>query len=70
MTDRVRTIHVTLSHDIRDDDAEIIAEAIRALRHVSTARLGPDIYYESSIAREHAKRELRDKLYDLLLEDS
>jgi hypothetical protein len=34
MTDRYNALTVVLEHDIRDDDAEAVANAIRQLRRV------------------------------------
>ena len=38
MTDRIRGFVVTLETDMRDDDCEPIAEAIRQLRGVASVR--------------------------------
>lgn len=41
MTDRVRTLTVILDREMRDDDVEIVVDAIKLMRYVSDVELGP-----------------------------
>lgn len=65
MTDRYNTLTVVLEKDVRDDDAETLLAAIRQLRGVLSASgnvTDPAAY----MAEERAKRELGDKLWQVL----
>lgn len=65
MTDRINAITVVLEHDIRDDDAEPLLQAIRQLRGVLTVT--PHVAnLEGHLATERAKCELMDKLWSVL----
>lgn len=65
MTDRFHSLTVVLEHDIRDDDAEHIINAIKMLRGVlSVSGNVSDI--DSHMAEERAKWELRAKLAEAL----
>jgi hypothetical protein len=46
MTDRHRTVHVTLERDTRSDDLESLLDAIRRLRGVESAKPGPVVDME------------------------
>jgi hypothetical protein len=62
MTDRYHALTVILDHDIRADDAEIIINAIRAIRHVLEVRphvVGVDMVIATVRAR--LQYELIDK---------
>ena len=65
MTDRYNTLTVVLEKDMRDDDAEVLIAAIRQLRGILSVRgnvADPSDY----MAQERAKRELGDKLWQVL----
>lgn len=40
MTDRIRTLTVTLDRDYRDDDAQAVIDALRMIRGVSSVEMG------------------------------
>ena len=65
MTDRLKGITVVFEHDIRDDDAERILEAIRCLRGVlkvePTLSTPADWHIETRI-----KHDLRMKLFEVV----
>ena len=69
MTDRVITLVVCLEKEYRDDDVEVIADAIRLLRGVREVELGPALRVEDYYARETAKHELRRELLEVLAPD-
>lgn len=65
MTDRYNAITVVLDHDIREDDAESLLNAIRMLRGVLSVT--PNVTsLESHVAHDRAINELRNKLRDVL----
>jgi hypothetical protein len=65
MTDRVKGFVVALEDDLRDDDAEVIAMAIRALRGV--AAVTPSIARgEDYMNRAQVLAGLRAKLLEVL----
>ena len=66
MTDRVQTLTVVLEHDMRDDDARDLAKMLNAVRGVGRVELGPVVSPVDWLARERAKRELREKLWEEL----
>lgn len=66
MTNRVRALTVVLDRDFRDDDVDVLVQAIRTMRGVETVELGPVVEYQDHMAREVAKSELRKELFDLL----
>lgn len=67
MTDRINAITVVLENDIRDDDAETILTAIRMVRGVLSAT--PNVSELSDhIAQERVRRELGDKILEVLHE--
>ena len=65
MTDRIRTLTVLLEHDMRDDDVQVVVDAIRMIRYVAKVEHGRVDVGDWS-AREIAKLELRAKLWELL----
>lgn len=68
MTDRVKGFTVTLEHDIRIDDVEVILNAVRMIKGV--AHVEPSIStHEDHMASERLKWELRDKFYDFMKEN-
>jgi hypothetical protein len=65
MTNRLAGFTVTLEHDIREDDAGRIIDAIRCLRGVLS--VDPVVAgVELHIAEERARRELGGKLWAVL----
>jgi hypothetical protein len=68
MTDRLKGFTVALTTDIREDDAQAIADAIRQLRGVLDVA---PILADSSdwINRQRIRAELSQKLFDILKED-
>lgn len=52
MTDRIRTLHVTLSHDFRDDDVESVVSAIQMVKGVQSVVNGPVVNIEDHLNRE------------------
>jgi len=65
MTDRFSGLLVVLDHDMRDDDAQPIVDAIKQLRGVVDVR-GHVGGIEGAIAESRARRVLEDKLYEVL----
>jgi len=65
MTDRANGLFVALEQDIRTDDIEALEGAITMLRGVlSVSRNITD--FNSHIASERARRELSEKLWEVL----
>ena len=65
MTDRYHAFTVVLERDIRSDDAEAVINAIRQLRHVLSVE--PHVVdVEDWAARERVRRELGQKLWEIL----
>lgn len=65
MSDRHAGFVVTLDQDLKDEDAEEIANAIRCLQHVVTVR--PVVSnIEMHLCREQVRHELMQKLWDVL----
>ena len=62
MTDRIRTLTVTLEMDMREDDAEGIARMIRGFRGVDEVELGEPIDFRDHQARAALRRELRGRI--------
>jgi hypothetical protein len=68
MTDRVKGFTVTLEHDIRIDDVEVILNAVRMIKGV--ANVEPSIStHDDHMNRERLKWELRDKFYEFMKEN-
>ena len=68
MTDRVKGFTVTLEHDIRIDDVEVILNAVRMIKGV--ANVEPSISTsDDHMNRERLKWELRDKFYEFMKEN-
>lgn len=65
MTDRYSSLTVTLSSDIRSDDAEVIISAIRQLRGVAdvTGNVA-DLEWHTALMR--ARSEIRTQIWDIL----
>ena len=65
MTTRVKGFIVSLEHDIRDDDVEEIANAIRMIKHVSRVdNVGPSASDFITSSRE--KDKIRKGLYEFI----
>jgi len=67
MTDRIKGLTVSLTHDIRDDDCQAIIDAIKMVKGVEAVEMhvaNSDDWF----ARKHVKSELRDKLFEPPLE--
>lgn len=63
MSDRVRTLTVTLNEDTRVGDIEGVVAAIRMLRPVADVTLGRVEDLDAHYARIDARRQLRDALW-------
>ena len=65
MTDRMNGVTVTFDRDIREDDAEILIQAISMIKGV--IHVEPNIVMpESYNAKMQMKIEIRDKLYTFI----
>lgn len=62
MSDRIRTLTITLDADYKYEEAEEISRVICAIRGVADVSLGESASYE---ARRVVKHELREKIYNL-----
>ena len=65
MTDRYNTLTVVLEHEIREDDAEHLLNAIRMLKGVLSVS-GNVSDMTDYMVKETAKFELKQKLFELL----
>ena len=65
MTDRHRTIIVTLSSDTRSDDLEHLLGVIRSIRGVGSAEPGPVVDMEAHQARRVVGFEVGDKILEV-----
>jgi hypothetical protein len=68
MTTRLKGFTVVLDHDIRDDDAETIKQAILALRHVQDVQPVP-VDVADFIIRARVRRELLEKVLKVIEEN-
>lgn len=65
MTDRYNAFIVVLEHDIRDDDAQSIIEAIKHIRGVLSVE--PHVAaFEDHIALSRVRSEFAQKLWEVL----
>ena len=65
MTDRINAFVVILEHDLRDDDAQAIINAIRQLKGVLDVQ--PHVAgFDAAIAEARVRHELRQKLWKVL----
>lgn len=65
MTDRYAGFLVTLTDDVREDDAEAILTALRMVRGVATVEpVGANV--DLQLATTRAKSELREKVWAFL----
>lgn len=68
MTDRIKGFTVTLEKDIREDDVEVITQAISMIKGV--ANVEPSIStIEDQFARQRVKSELREKFWKFYQEE-
>lgn len=63
MTDRVRTVIVTLKQDTRTDDVEPIALALSMVKGVAEVRLGEPVSIDDWNARSAVRNEVSEKLH-------
>ena len=68
MTDRLHSLTVVFERNIRADDAEPILAAIRMIRGVQSVT-GQVADEASHMAEERARRELGEKLLDVIYPD-
>lgn len=67
MTDRLSGYVVTLDRDIRDDDAEVITNAIKMIKGVLSVK--PIVAnIDTHIGYERAKQEIGQKLFNIFYE--
>jgi hypothetical protein len=66
MTDRIRYLTVVLEADIRTDDIESTVEAIKHIRGVASVELGKPVDMTDRLARDHARREIREQVIAIL----
>ena len=65
MTDRLNLLSVVLHHDIREDDAEDIINAIKMVKGVLSVT--PHVVdYADHIAFQRVRHEIGEKLWDVL----
>ncbi len=69
MTDRLKGVVVTFEQDIREDDAEVIMNAIAQLRHVVSVQPVKCRPVDEMINREQIRFDLSKRLMDVLRED-
>ena len=67
MTDRFHSLTVALTHDLRDDDAQALIDAISLLRGV-LAVSGNVRTADSFVAQSRAKREMEQRLWGVIKE--
>lgn len=65
MTDRVKGFVVTLENDLRDDDAEAVAEAIRMVRGVGAVS-AHTVNVDDVMNRMRVRMELEEQLLAVL----
>jgi uncharacterized protein (UPF0264 family) len=65
MTDRVKGFTVTLEHDIRIDDVEVIKQAIEMIRGVANVDCSIS-NIDDTINQARIKHELKQKLWEAL----
>ena len=65
MSDRYHCLTVVLDKDVRDDDAEPLCNAIRQMRGVISVK-GNVSDFSELVAEERVRRELGEKLFDII----
>jgi hypothetical protein len=68
MTDRYYALTVALEHDVRDDDAQGIIEAIKRIRGVLSVE-GNVSDATNWVAEERVRRELGEKMFAVIYPD-
>lgn len=68
MTDRLNSLTVVLESDIREDDAQTLISAISCLRGVLNVS-GNAADFGEHVARARARRELEQKMFEVLRSD-
>jgi hypothetical protein len=65
MTQRLKGFVVTLEKDLREDDAEVILNALRMIRHVESVE-PVESNFDDQMNRSRIRSEFRDKLWAVL----
>jgi hypothetical protein len=65
MTERYHTLTVVLDHDMRLEEVDLLVQAIRQLRGITSVSANV-ADYTSFMAEERAKRTLRERLWKIL----
>ena len=66
MTDRLKGCWVAFDKDYREDDVEAILDAIRMIKGVGAVSTNDTrTTMEDWMARQHVKREIADKIWEL-----
>ena len=63
MTDRIKGLTVSFTHDIRKDDCEAIINAIQMIKGVAAVKANVTDSGDW-MARQHVKSELRDLIFE------
>jgi len=69
MTDRINALTVVLEKDMRDDDCEVLINAIRCMRNVQSVT-GHVSDIVDHVAEERALQKWREKIYRVLWPES
>jgi hypothetical protein len=67
MTDRIATLTVVLTDDMRTDDVQEVINAISQNRYVESVTIGEPVNTNDHIARARVKMQLFEKLREVLL---
>jgi len=65
VTTRIRGLTIALTHDIREDDVDCLVSAIKQFKNVLSVNMIENMHNDW-IAEERIKRELSQKLWDVL----
>lgn len=68
MTDRVSALTITLDHDMRVDDAQVIIDAIRLIRGVGAVTLGVPTSLDTHLARQKVAFMVADVLRQIQMD--
>jgi cell division protein FtsX len=66
LTDRIQSLTVVLEEDLRDDDAQEIADAIAKLRGVQIVTLGAPVDFTVHVERQRLRRSMGAAIIALL----
>jgi hypothetical protein len=66
MTDRVQSLTVVLTEDMRTDDAQGLVKAISLLTGVQSVHLGKPVDIDTHVTRQRVRQEIGGKLLDFL----